>query len=862
MKPQNRPVSRSCECLCGFAVRMCLRAAATVFLMALATRPASAVPNFCPLEFLTGPCVVTHPLYVNLYWDTSPAQWDADVKAGPFMTQARIDAVSLAIVNSGYFGPLSQYQVTSVKMAPSVTSACVPVPTSMDVIESQVLGFINCALGGTLLPEIVNVLLPPQTSGGNWCTQRSANHKNYGAFALIALLPTNSACNPTFSNLMYSMTHEMVEAATDPSPNALSGYKISFDGELADLCESHALIPFLIPPISSASNYGQVASYWSNSANGCIDPLPTTAPTTPNIAVCGTGQNMQITLTGTFGAAPWDLVANRFNGQTMYLQASIASSQTWSAGNVLDVPAPDTVGLGRFGVSWQPGTIGFSGFSGSYGTSGQIVRPGDKITVSVFSVQSGQPASATVSAPLPANVFLGYQGITVPAGTSGPVIGAVLDSSNLVSCAIGGVPVTLTVSAGTVTQPTTGADGSFTASYHAPDVAGNVTLTATATPATSHGIIAVTPVLTSLSTSVGTVMGGQTITITGDGFDAGATQVTFQGFDTHGNMVIRSAPILNIPDHQHVTLVTPATPFSGDGVGAASVLATVHGVTGGSLPYQYIVPGKPFATIAGNLCETPAPYTVTVTVYNADGSTDDVQVGLSSTAPIFDVGNQRTFSETVESGASFQISGDAPYTITATDEANSVSAQFTFECHLILPGPGEVPVSFTMPTCNGDCGGPLSNIAVWTFGEASAINGVVATGANWVTMMGRPAKELQGAYTVQSMGAVLFAQLLNASPRVVVEGGRTESATFLSLPIVIGLSQRAGAVERIRDSAHVSFVPPAGVYRNYQVVHFESAGGTWAWTAVKGARYLPNEGVVHAPAAETGIYALVALGSK
>jgi hypothetical protein len=326
--------------------------------------------------------------------------------------------------------------------------------------------------------------------------------------------------------------------------------------------------------------------------------------------------------------------------------------------------------------------------------------------------------------------------------------------------------------------------------------------------------------------------------------------------------VIRNATILTIPDHQHVTLLTPATPFSGDGVGAASVSATVHGVTGGSLPYQYIVPGKPFATIAGNLCETPPPYTVTVTVYNADGTTDHVEVGLSSTAPIFDVGSLRTFSETVASGASFQISGGGPYVITATDEANSVSAQFTFECHLILVGPGELPVNFTAPTCNGDCGGPFSNIAVWIFGEASAINGAVATGANRVTMMGRPAKELQGAYTVQSMGATLFAQLLNASPRVVVEGGGAESATFLSLPIVIGLSGRAGAVEHIRDSAHVSFVTPAGVYRNYQVVHFESVGGAWAWTAVEGAKYLANEGVVHALAAETGIYALVALGSQ
>jgi hypothetical protein len=86
---------------------------------------ADGVGNFCPhWPWEDGTCVIDNPVYVNVYWEASPAQWDTKVGSSldpstgvlvnSGMTQGRIDGVSTALVNSGYFGQLAQYKVWSV----------------------------------------------------------------------------------------------------------------------------------------------------------------------------------------------------------------------------------------------------------------------------------------------------------------------------------------------------------------------------------------------------------------------------------------------------------------------------------------------------------------------------------------------------------------------------------------------------------------------------------------------------------------------------------------------------------------------------------------------------------------------------
>src|SRR5262249_3870879 len=141
------------------------------------------------------------------------------------------------------------------------------------------------------------------------------------------------------------------------------------NGEVADLCELTSTFP-----LSRYAN-GSAQQYWSNSANMCVTGFATsTAPVVASTGVCGTGQNMEFTLNGTFGPAPWDLAGNVFGGQTLYLSARISSPTgtpaPWTAGNPLGLPP-----LVPFqSITWTAGggpggsdQIKVRGFGGAFG---------------------------------------------------------------------------------------------------------------------------------------------------------------------------------------------------------------------------------------------------------------------------------------------------------------------------------------------------------------------------------------------------------------------------------------------------------------------------------------------------------------
>ena len=88
----------------------------------------------------------------------------------------------------------------------------------------------------------------------------------------FAVLPTSPMCNGTMDSLTATMSHEMVEAATDPG---LFGWYDSYVNdilatglpiiEIGDFCETRALFP---TPAKAFAG-GKVSAYWSNTPAGC-----------------------------------------------------------------------------------------------------------------------------------------------------------------------------------------------------------------------------------------------------------------------------------------------------------------------------------------------------------------------------------------------------------------------------------------------------------------------------------------------------------------------------------------------------------------------------------------------------------------
>ena len=434
--------------------------------------------NFCP----SGTCDIAAPVYVNVYWDSSVSQWNTDVAAtSADMTVDRIDALANSLVHSQYFSFLAPYSVTSISMGATViASSCGPPPTTINSIinhpNNEAANFANCVLANNpgINPSttILNVLLPPQSGAGSPSTDfcKSVNgihnigdHDLYGSPVEMAIIPTNSACNGSLSGLFRAMTHEMVEAATDPNSKSPTGWKVPFGDEIGDICEGFpnsqaaspanpatqvSQQPFLFAVVST---YYSVARSWSDwfafpstqDLGNCM-PLPpasvasfstngtTSSPFGAQIdwaAACGAGSQMGLAMqVENFGPTPWDLVANQSKA-TVFLNVGVDATKrgggTWSAGQIHGAP-PDGVTFN--GIRWgSPNATGktivqVTGFGGTYGvgsgSSASVVRPGDAITINAFDTNFGQPLAA---GPLVAEGPKGIAGLLVSEQTSGTV---------------------------------------------------------------------------------------------------------------------------------------------------------------------------------------------------------------------------------------------------------------------------------------------------------------------------------------------------------------------------------------------------------------------------------------------------------
>src|SRR5262249_61033267 len=122
-------------------------------------------------------------------------------------------------------------------------------PATLDKPLSNLSTLVNCLLA--LYPAlkkdntILNVFVPPQSMQVQGICQgegERAEHGQYGTAVGVTFIPTAKACGTSIASLFAALTHEMVEATTDPNPPSPTGWKDGSPGdfygqEANDLCE-------------------------------------------------------------------------------------------------------------------------------------------------------------------------------------------------------------------------------------------------------------------------------------------------------------------------------------------------------------------------------------------------------------------------------------------------------------------------------------------------------------------------------------------------------------------------------------------------------------------------------------------------
>jgi hypothetical protein len=403
--------------------------------------------------------VVEHPLsaavYVNLYWDRD---WDAD---NPTMPKDALDAFMAALLNSSYFGGLSEYGVGF----PSFGGGFLPdeacrqkAPSRVgfyDPTGPSISDFLNCETDHHGLPQgpqvVYNIILPAGSLESDFfetrtlCTGGPAawhfHQTPYTPEAIVALgaallnvstggtvgaladfltvlelveqpgpiytvVPADPACGNFISNL----THEMVEAASDPLPS--SSVILSGSGEVVDICDDKgaaASAPFVppgtvLPPKQDFPSFARfttasmvsVPQYWSNAGQKCITGFAdSTAPAGPGggplqPAMTGNGADITFTISGSgFGLLPSTPSARPPWSVNFPYIAIQDETQGWQAGNSLN---SDFVRLNV--ASWSDTGVVIDGFFFLIGNL--VMQAGDHLSYWLCNPASGKCASGRV----------------------------------------------------------------------------------------------------------------------------------------------------------------------------------------------------------------------------------------------------------------------------------------------------------------------------------------------------------------------------------------------------------------------------------------------------------------------------------
>jgi hypothetical protein len=273
---------------------------------------------------------IASPIFVNVYWDSN---WDTD---NPGMKKASLDAITQAITNSSYFKGLSEYGVTGASFAGGFLPepACPKIaPNNVgfyDPVNTSIAGFVQCEHdnGPAILRQnsvIYNVLLPPSSVesdfwSSNFCSgagSPAAWHYHgledsfpfFNGPPIYTIVMSNARCGGT-STLVPTLTHEMVEATTDPFPIDISiippHISIQTENEIADFCKGQD-VPIFINASNQTPLFTQISAttYWSNAMQKCVSFTDTTTPSLTTVTIANWGSQTLVAASGSgFGAMP------------------------------------------------------------------------------------------------------------------------------------------------------------------------------------------------------------------------------------------------------------------------------------------------------------------------------------------------------------------------------------------------------------------------------------------------------------------------------------------------------------------------------------------------------------------------------
>jgi hypothetical protein len=261
----------------------------------------------------------------NLYWD---AKWNQN---GQISTGV-IDTATKDLVNSGYDNSLGQYGVPDITWGGSSRTHC-PGPGPV-VSGAAVFAVVTCEMllakatwGASGVPfpwgdEIMfNIIVPNTTRvadpivGSGSCgagpllpsgaTLWSGFHAATPVLGHPIVFTVIAAeCATSMASMMRIISHEIVEAATDPLPlvnwkdtstagsGPLSGVNAMLTrGEVADIC-AVATPSFARVPLTVGTSAMEVAAYWSNFDNACVvggDGAASVAEQVVNATFTGSG---------------------------------------------------------------------------------------------------------------------------------------------------------------------------------------------------------------------------------------------------------------------------------------------------------------------------------------------------------------------------------------------------------------------------------------------------------------------------------------------------------------------------------------------------------------------------------------------
>jgi hypothetical protein len=246
--------------------------------------------------------VIAHPRITNLFWDS-------DWTAHNAWSRHTVDVATRDIAVSHYLDDAAQYGVgrPAWRGSHSPSVVCGPRRAPATISSAALLAWVSCEVS-TLTPQsrvpvsedLFVVYLPERTTvrdpsipkigvlGASigpfalpaqcvgWDGYHAASLSITGPFAFAVV--ATKCLNHDLTALTETMSHELVEATTDPVVTAGwidDSYSLSpplFDrlmkGEAADICEATGAHP--TPAKSVLGGKYWIAPYWSNAAGSCV----------------------------------------------------------------------------------------------------------------------------------------------------------------------------------------------------------------------------------------------------------------------------------------------------------------------------------------------------------------------------------------------------------------------------------------------------------------------------------------------------------------------------------------------------------------------------------------------------------------